>query len=214
MHERARIAGELHSAGREEIEGLDIPQLEGDDRAGSVADKRQRTTDILVGDIRCEQELKPAGERRGRCRVPVGQAGREGVEQNISRAGRGGAGLRRPRGLGERARAARDLEVSDHCASERLEVCLARQLGVERLEAPRCAGQQAPGVVAPLLLQRDSAPQELGVRAPELVQRPGFGLCQARERSVECARSRFAEAAASMRCPRRPGSLVSSADRS
>ena len=170
------------------MEGLDIPQLEGNDRAGSVADERQRATDILVGDIRCQQELKPAGERRRRSRVPVGQAGRERVEQNISRPRRGGAGSRRPRGLGDRPRAARDFEVSDHRASERLEIRLARQLGVKRLEASRRAGQQAPGVVAALLLQRDSAPQKLGARAPQLVERPGFDLYQERERSVECAR--------------------------
>src|SRR5690242_16793661 len=51
------------------MKGLDIPQLKGHDRAGSVADERQRATDILIGGIRCKQELEPAGERRRRRRV-------------------------------------------------------------------------------------------------------------------------------------------------
>ena len=147
----------------------------------------ERPTSV-VGDIRCQQELEPAGERRRRSRVPVRHAGRERVEQNISGARRGGAGSRRPRGLGDRSRAARDFEVSDHRASERLEVRLARQLGIKRLEASRRARQQAPGVVAALLFQRDSAPQKLGLRAPELVQRPGFDRYQEPERGVEGAR--------------------------
>ena len=56
------------------------------------------------------------------------------------------------------AAASRDFEVSDHRASERLEVRLARELEVKRLEASRRAGQPAPGFVATPLLQRDLAP--------------------------------------------------------
>ena len=174
MHECARVAGDLHLASGEEMQGLVVPHLEGNDVAVSAAGEREPPTDILVGDVDREQKLESPSECRRRGRVSVGQADRERVEQHVNRPRRGGAGWRRARGGRDRPRAAGDFNVAGHGARERLEVRLAGQLGVEWLEASRRAQKQAAGFAAAPLLQRDLGAQKVDARAPELVEHPGL----------------------------------------
>ena len=134
-----------------------------------------------------EQKLESPSECRRRGRVSVGQADRERVEQHVNRPRRNGAGWRRPRGGRDRRRAADDFDVAGHGASERLEVRLAGELGVERLEASRRAQKQAAGFAAAPLLQRDLGSQEVDPRAPELVEHSGLDACQQPERSLQIA---------------------------
>ena len=153
-----------------------------------AAGEREPAADVLVGDVGREQALERPGERRRRRRVSVEQADRERVEHHVDRSWRHRAGPRRPRGGRDRRRAARDRDVAGHGAAERLEVCLAGERRVERLEAARRAQEQAAGVAAALLLQRDLGAQEVGPGPPELAERARLDPCQQRERGLEVAR--------------------------
>jgi hypothetical protein len=102
------------------------------------------------------------------------QADRERVEQHVNRPRRNRAGWRRPRGGRDRRRAADDFNVAGHGASERLEVRLAGELGVEWLEAARRAQEQAAGVAAAPLLQGNLGAQKVDPGAPGLVEHTGL----------------------------------------
>jgi len=58
------------------------------------------------------------------------------------------------------------LDVAGHRASERLEVRLACQLGIEPLEATRRRQKEAAGVVAAPLLRRDLGSEEVDPGLP------------------------------------------------
>ena len=103
---------------------------------------------------------------------PVGHSQRESVEQNVDRTRRVGAGRRGSRGLGGLHQAAGDVEVGRHRGPERLEVRLAGQVGVERLETSRRAHEQPTSVAGTSLLQRDLSAQEVDTGALERVERP------------------------------------------
>ncbi len=177
--------------------------------------KREPPAHILVGDVRREQELESPSECRRRGRVSVGQADRERVEQHVDRPRRNGAGWRRPRGGRDRRRAAGHLDVAGHGAPERLEVRLASQLGVERLEAasPRSetGGRRRRRAAAPTRsgLARGRPARARARRALRPRRRPA-----ARAQPSRSPASRFAPAAASRRCARCVGSGVSAAARS
>ena len=59
--------------------------------------------------------------------------------------------------------------------AERLEVRRARELGIERLQAPGRAAEQPRGVADAALVERDVAAQVLGLRRLQLGHRPGLG---------------------------------------
>ena len=89
------------------------------------------------------------------------------VEQDVDRTRRFGTGGRGARGLGRRHDAAGAAQVAGpDRGPERLQVRLAGQAGVERLEAPGRAEQQPSSVAAASLLQRDLPAQVLHLGGP------------------------------------------------
>ena len=125
--------------------------------------------------LRCQQELEPAGERRRRRRVPVGHAGRErrraehqprGGEAGPDRAARAAsATARAPPGT------SRSPTIAPPSASRYVSRASSGSSGSRRLAAlasrrPASSPRRCSNAIRPR--------QELGVRAPELVQRPGF----------------------------------------
>ena len=155
LHERPRVSRELRLASGQDMEGFGVPQLDGDDDAGSSTGEREPAAGFVVGDVQSEKQLECAGKRRcGRC-VSVRQPHRERVEQDVDRTRRLGTGGRCARGLGGLQHTAGDIQVIGHRGAERLEVRLACQVGVERLEASGCAHEQPAGIAAASLLQRD-----------------------------------------------------------
>lgn len=89
------------------------------------------------------------------------------------------------RGLGSLEHAARDVHVADHRGPERLQVRLARQLGVERLELSGRAHKQPTSVASAPLLQRDLPAQVLHLGGPQGVGRAGLDRDQQSQRRVE-----------------------------
>ena len=101
---------------------------------------------------------------------------------------RGGSG---PAGAARAALAASStppgiVEIEGHRGTERLEVGLTCQRGVERLEASGGAHEQPAGVAAASLLQGDLPAQALHLRGPQGVRRAGLDRDQQAECSVEC----------------------------
>ena len=95
VHERARVAGELNLASGQGMPGLGVPQLEGDDGAGSGTGEPEPAADLVGADVRGENQLECSGQRRRGRRVSLRQP-----QSRTRRAGR------RPHAAG-RDRAAR-----------------------------------------------------------------------------------------------------------
>jgi hypothetical protein len=112
-------------------------------------------------------------QRLGTRGVAVGESDGETVEQRIDRARLPRycrrATRRRRHGADAAAEAARDAR-----GAQRLEIGLARELPVERLQRPSRAEEQRHGIVAPSEVERDLAVEPLAHRAIELAERP-FG---------------------------------------
>jgi hypothetical protein len=77
--------------------------------------------------------------------------------------------LRSLRGLKQ---AAGDVDVGRHCGPERLDVRLAGQICVERLETSGGAHEQPTSVAGTSLLERDLSAQEVDTGALERVEGP------------------------------------------
>ena len=186
VYQRARVAGKLYLASGQHMKGFRIPELDGNDDAGSSAGQPVRAAGLVVCQVQRQHQIECPGQRwRGR-RVAVRHAYREPVEHDVDRTRRFGAGGRRTRGLGRLEHAARDLEIEGHPGTERLEVGLACQRGVERLEASGGAHEQPARVAAASLLQGDLPAQVLHLRGAQVVRRAGLDRDQQAECRVKC----------------------------
>ena len=128
------------------------------------------------------------GRRRARAR---GEDQREAVEQQV-------AGQRPIRGLGRRRHgtgdveqpAARGREVpGEQRRAPRVEVGVAAEAHVERLEPPRRLEQQQRSVATAVLGEGDLGPEQDHPGPPELVERPGLRDRQQSARHVERSRT-------------------------
>ena len=135
--ERAGLAGQLHRARGERVERVVVPQLEhrhrlDDRRQQEPAHDRFVTVERLVGE-RLEREPERRRARGGALRAPRGQPVEDEVDRarRLRRRGRGAGRLGGLAHTGVGVEAARV-----HRRAEGLEVGLARQRGIERLEPP------------------------------------------------------------------------------
>ena len=187
MDERACVAGDLRLASGQRVEGIGIPQLDGDDDVDSPTGEPERAVGFFVADLQGEKQLECSRQGGRGGWVAVRQPQRERVEQDVDRTRRLRRGRRGARGLGGFQDAAGDLEVVGHRGPERLQVCLAGQAGVERLETSGRAHEQPAGVAAASLLQRDLSAQEVDAGSLELVERSSLNCHQQAERVVKRA---------------------------
>ena len=133
------------------------------------------------------QLQRPGQHRRGR-RVTVSQPRRERVEQHIDGTRGLGTGRGRARGLGCLRPGVRVAQFAYlHCSDERLQVRLARQPGVERLQPPGRAEQQPGRVARAVLVKGDLPAQVLHPRGPQGVGRTGLNLNQQPQRRIQRA---------------------------
>jgi hypothetical protein len=88
--DRAAVPGDLHQASGQGMCGFGVPQLEGDDGAGSSTCEPEPA--VVVCAIRREGQFECSGKRRyGRC-ISLRQPQRERVEQDIHNLGGSGPG--------------------------------------------------------------------------------------------------------------------------
>ena len=175
VHERARVPGDLNLASGQGMPGCVVPDLEGDHAAGSRTGQPQPATRLGGADVQRENPLEGPGQHcRGRS-VSLREPDRERVEQDVNRPRRVGTRGRGAGGLGRLLQAAGAVQVGGpHRGPERLQVRLARQADVERLQAPGCA-QEQPGTVADTALVISDLPaQALQLGGLQRVQLPGL----------------------------------------
>jgi hypothetical protein len=181
-HERARVPRHPDLALGQGMPGVGIPQLEGGDGAGPEPGEPGPTADV-AGGLERKNGLQRSPERRRSGCVPLRHPDREGIEQDVDRPRRLGAGRRGAGGLGAVQQAA----SGPHRRAERLEVGHARQLDVERLEAAGRADEQPCGLPDAALVEGDLPPQLLDLRGLHRVDRPGLDRDQQLQRHVEGA---------------------------
>ena len=181
-HERARVTRHPDLARGQGVPGVGIPQLERGDGAGPEPGEPEPAADV-AGGLEREHGLQRSPERRCGRGVSLRHPDREGVEQDVDRPRRLGAGRRGAGGLGCLQQAA----SGPHRRAERLEVRHARQLGVERLEAPGRADEQPRGLADAALVEGDLPPQLLDLRGLQRVDRPGLDRGEQLQRRVERA---------------------------
>ena len=70
-----------------------------------------------------------------------------------------------------------------------VEIRVAAEAHVERLEPPRGLEQQQRGVAAAALREHDLGPEQVDAGSPELVERPGLRGGQEPAGNIECARA-------------------------
>ena len=151
------------------------------------ASQSQRRRFAVVRVQADEQVQRPAHGRRGG-RVPVREPQRERVEQDVDRARRVGAGRRGARGCRRLPHAAGPGQVTgENRGPERLQVRLAGQRGVERLEQQGRAEQEPGRVASATLVEGDLAAQALLLCGLQRVQRPGHGRGEQPKRRVQRA---------------------------
>ena len=143
---------------------------------------------LFSGDIHAAEGAYRLPEHRHRRWVALSYHQRQAVQQQIGRA----CGPRR-RGRGTCGRgyfphtAAKGQAAREQRGGQRLQVGLARQPHVERLELPGRLQQQRGRVAAAAGRERDLPAQQIGPGALKLVQRPGLGRGQQRQRRIERA---------------------------
>ena len=192
MHQGARPAGEPGLPGRQGMPGLEVPQLERDDLADSPSGRQEPPAGFGGAHVQPEDQLQgPAQGRRGRC-VSLREPQRERVEQDIDRPWRVGTRRCGARGLGGFPHRAGGVPLAGlhRGFPERLQVRLARQAGVERLEPAGCVEQQPRRVAAAALVEGDLPAQVLRLGNPQRLPRPGtliLGRHQQPQRGVQRA---------------------------
>jgi len=159
--------------------GFGVPELEGGDGAGSSTGEPAPEASFVVGDIRREAQLERASQQRRGRRKPLRQPQRERLLQDVHRTRRIGTGGRGARSLGRRHQAAGAAQVAGpHRGPQRLQVRVAGQASVERLQAPGRAQQQSSGVAGASLHQRDQSAQMVHLGGSQGVKRPSLGRDQ------------------------------------
>jgi hypothetical protein len=73
VDEGARLAGDLNLAGGQGIPGLEVPQLHGDDAAGSPAGQPEPAAGFSGAGVQGYKQLQCPGQRRRSRRVPLRQ---------------------------------------------------------------------------------------------------------------------------------------------
>ena len=125
-------------------------------------------------------------ERRRARDVAVRESDGQSIEQQVDRTRR--PGTRRRGACGScRGQHAGAEPAGDACRSERLEVGLARETGIERLEPPGRVEQQRHAVFGATEIERDLALEALVQGAVELIQGSVRGRREERERLLGSA---------------------------
>ena len=139
---------------------------------------------MSVVDLQGEHGVQRSPERRHRRGVPLRHPDRECVDQEIHRSRRVRAGRRGPRGLRRLQQAAGPAHIA---APSALRWVVARQPGVEGIEAPGRADEQPRGLADAALVERDLTPQLLDLRRLQRVDRAGLDGDEQLQRRVERA---------------------------
>ena len=193
VHERACVPRDLYLAGVKGMPGFEVPQLEGDDAAGSTGGKPELATVFSGAGAQGQEHLKCVGQRRGGRLISLRVSQRDRVEQDIDRAWRLRPGRRGPCRQGRLAHAARPVQITRPQRGPKcFQVCRAGQRGVDGLEAPGRAEQHPRRARAAHLVESDLSAQVLHLRRRERVQRSGLGRDQQAQRRVQRARVPFA----------------------
>ena len=184
VHECSGVAGELNLSSGQRVPGFGVPQFGGDGGAGPVACEPEPAPLFVGADVQSANHFECSGERRnGRC-VSLREPHREPVEHDVNR----------PRWFGTRGRGARGFGGLQHAAGilvaarqqrgpERLQVGLARQFGIERLEASGRVEEQPSGVAA-FVVKGDLSAQVLHSGDPQGVRRAGLDRDEQAQRRV------------------------------
>ena len=161
-----------------------VPRLIVGQRPGDAAGQPQPAQLVLLGErLVPERAQRDLQRRRPRDVALAGEEG-EPVQQQIAGA-RGGLPVGGQNGRGDLARIAPAHQaVGGERSRERLEVGLARERRIQRLEPPGRLEQQRRSVAAARHRERDLRVQQLGTGSLELVQRPRLRHRQQPQRRV------------------------------
>ena len=177
-----RGAGQLHVLGARRVPGLEVPQGE-----GGVGDERAVVQPFVDGGVVVQERGQRPAQRRGSIDGGVEEQRGEAVEEQCARLGSGRGGQGGPGGRRDRPQLAARLgqRAGDQGGTPGVEVGLARQHGVEPLEATGGPEQEQRRLAA-----RDGSPVDLGAElfdpgALQVVDRIGLGLGQHPEPDVE-----------------------------
>ena len=153
-------------------------------RPGDAAGQPQPAQLVLLGErLVPERAQRDLQRRRPRDVALAGEQG-EPVQQQVAGAG-GGLPVSGQNGGGDLARiASAHQTVGGERSRERLEVCLAREPRIQRLEPLGRIEQQGRSVAAPRHREGDLRVQQLGAGLLELVQRSRLGDRQQPQRRV------------------------------
>ena len=172
--QRAGLACEPHLPIGERVPARVVAQ-----GARHAAREPQPAQCIRVGHRLVAERTERALERRRTCAVALGRQHGHSLEKQVAGARQFPARLapvRREDRLGDVPHA--DLlgeATREQCCRERVEVGLARQLGVERLEPPGGCEQQRRRVASSVDGEADLGSQQLRARALEVVEGSGLG---------------------------------------
>ncbi len=124
-------------------------------------------------------------------RVPLGEDQREAVEQHVAWKRTIGRirGGRRGTGDVEQAAAGAGEVPGEQRRAPRIEIGVAGEAYVERLELLRRLEQQQRGVAAAALREHDLGPEQIDAGSPELVERPGLRGGQEPASNIERSRA-------------------------
>ena len=179
--ERAGAAREFEMA-RGEL----VPRRIIDQRPGDAAGQPQPAQLVLLGaPLVTERAQRDLQRWRPRSVALPGDEG-EPVQQQITGTG-GGLPVSGQDGGGDLARVASTHQaVGRESSRECLEVCLAREPGIQRFEPLGRIEQQGGSIATPRHREGDLRVQQLGARLLELVQRSCLGHRQQPQRRVAC----------------------------
>ena len=198
LGERSGLTRQLQLAGDDRVPALQVPE-----RGGGGRCHRPELEHLLI--VAKRNDRLP--QRRRRRSEPRRDQLGEAVEEEIGR-------VRLVRGRRSGADCARDLAeragthklARSQGRAPRLEIGLAREVDVERLEQPRRLQQLRSGT-AEACARRDPPAQKLDASPLKLVQGPRFGCREYPERRVESTRleARLCRGERALRAPNRVG---------
>jgi hypothetical protein len=167
--ERARVPSELHLASRQRMPRLVVPQIPRDPAGQPKPAGRLVAAAGFPEGLKCLLEGPDGGG------VPLGEADHQAVEQKVDQSGRSwcrGPRSDRLRNLGSGAAYAE--AAAEDCCCERLEICLTREPGLERLESPRSPEQKLRGLAAASQGECELRAQPLPTGELQVVERPNL----------------------------------------
>jgi hypothetical protein len=172
LHERTAVASGMHLTLGNRPPGFEVPHLGGEDRADPAPAQPEQPAHVASVEIDAPDGLQCPGEQWRGSHVSVGEPDRERVQNQVDR----------PRWFASRRRGAGSLGRPDHgighvraagpdSGRQRIEVGLAREVGVVRLELSCRIQQQAGGVGVASLVERDLPAQVLDLGSTQRVGR-------------------------------------------